>query len=247
MKIQFGNEALDCGAIAFDKDGTLVDSHALWWSLYDARAPYIRERYGERVLQAWAEMNGVDPESRTLDPSGALALSSLAEETAILAVLIYLETRQGWSICMAEAGELIQHADAGIPIEACTVPTPGAIDLIHAIKARGLPIVIVTSDQRDRTLRMLQHLQLDDAVDCVICPEDVEHGKPAPDMVHKVSSLLGVHPSKIVVVGDSRVDIEMAAAAGSPSILVGKFAEKDPEIVRLATACLETLREIVFL
>jgi len=84
-------------------------------------------------------------------------------------------------------------------------------------------------------------------VDCVICPEDVEHGKPAPDMVHKVSSLLGVHPSKIVVVGDSRVDIEMAAAAGSPSILVGKFAEKDPEIVRLATACLETLREIVFL
>jgi len=80
----------------------------------------------------------------------------------------------------------------------------------------------------------------------VICPEDVQHGKPAPDMVLKVSSLLGISPSKIVVVGDSRVDIEMAAAAGSPSILVGKNERTDPDAVSLATTVIETLREIRF-
>ena len=246
MKILFGDVTLDCEAIAFDKDGTLVDSHALWWSLYDARAPHIRTTYGDGVLHSWARMNGVDPEARALDPSGPLALSHLEEETVILAVVIYLATQKGWSVCMAEATELIALADATIPLEACTVPAPGAIDLIRAIKARGLPIAIVTSDQRERTLRMLQHLQIDDAMDCVICPEDVEHGKPAPDMLHKASDLLRVPLSKMVVVGDSRVDIEMAAAAGSPSILVGKKKAGNPEPVRLATTVIETLREIRF-
>ena len=246
MKIQFGKLVLECEAIAFDKDGTLVESYALWWSLYDARAPYIRRKYGDDVLDSWTRMNGVDPETRTLDPSGPLALSHLEEETVILAVAVYLHIQEDWSVCMAGATELLAQADATIPIETCTVAAPGAIPLIRSIKARGLPIAIVTSDQGDRTRRMLQHLQIEDAVGCVICPEDVQHGKPAPDMVLKASGLLGISPSKIAVVGDSRVDIEMAAAAGSPSILVGKDQEKDPGIIRLATASIQTLNEISF-
>lgn len=246
MKIQFGDLVLECEAVAFDKDGTLVESHALWWSLYDARAPYIRKKYGDDVLGSWARMNGVDPETRALDPSGPLALSHLEEETVILAVAIYLQIQEDWSVCMAGATELLAQADATIPIEVCTVAAPGAISLIQSIKARGLPIAIVTSDQGDRTRRMLQHLQIEDAVDCVICPEDVQHGKPAPDMVLKASRLLGISPSKIVVVGDSRVDIEMASSAGSTSVLVGKKEITDPDAVSLATTVIETLREIRF-
>ena len=49
---------------------------------------------------------------------------------------------------------------------------------------------------------------------------DVEHAKPAPDLLIKAASLLDVEPAETWYVGDSRWDMVAARAAGMRAIAV---------------------------
>ena len=61
---------------------------------------------------------------------------------------------------------------------------------------------------------MLRDMGLVGAFDAVVCGDDVERPKPAPDAVLAILRRLDVPPSEALVVGDMPVDIEMGRAAG---------------------------------
>jgi len=48
----------------------------------------------------------------------------------------------------------------------------------------------------------------------IVSSQDVERGKPAPDIFLRTAELLGVHPSKCWVIEDSAAGVEAAKAAG---------------------------------
>ena len=80
------------------------------------------------------------------------------------------------------------------------------------LKKAGVPVAIATGSSRptiDPIMRM--HGILPDAV---VTSEDVERGKPFPDLFLSAADLLGVPPARCIVVEDSDVGIEAAAAAG---------------------------------
>ena len=56
--------------------------------------------------------------------------------------------------------------------------------------------------------------------DVILTPEDVEHGKPAPDMFLLAAERLGAAPSRCVVFEDAVPGIAAAAAAGMDCVRV---------------------------
>ena len=78
----------------------------------------------------------------------------------------------------------------------------------------------------------------------VITPTDVPRGKPNPDMLEYISSKNGVPLNRIVMVGDSYVDVKMAKVAGSIGIGVTPFEDMRKKMIPYATEIVESLEEI---
>ena len=48
----------------------------------------------------------------------------------------------------------------------------------------------------------------------LVCPDHVEHSKPAPDMLLLACEKIGVQPQEALFIGDDERDIEAGRAAG---------------------------------
>ena len=68
--------------------------------------------------------------------------------------------------------------------------------------------------------RVLEILELTDAFDFVATRDDVEHGKPDPEMYLLVAKELDVIPSECMVIEDSPAGVEAALNAGMQVVAV---------------------------
>ena len=71
-------------------------------------------------------------------------------------------------------------------------------------------------------------LGVDDLIDGITCGEDVEKGKPSPELVRLVAERLGIDPSRAVMTGDTPYDAQAARAAGVSAlgVLTGGFSDR---------------------
>lgn len=91
---------------------------------------------------------------------------------------------------------------------------PGAAEALTALHRAGLRLGVCSNKPVAFTRELLVHLGLASLLSVVVGPEDVPHPKPAPDMLRLALDRLGVSPAEALYVGDMRVDIETARAAG---------------------------------
>lgn len=93
---------------------------------------------------------------------------------------------------------------------------PGFETLLPALEQQQIRWAIVTNKPRLYTDLLLPRISVH--CDVVVCPEDVEHRKPAPDALLKAAHDLGLSAEQCWYVGDHIRDIEAARAAGMLSI-----------------------------
>ncbi len=93
-----------------------------------------------------------------------------------------------------------------------TRPFPGVVELLA--KLRGHRLAIATNKPRPYTRRMLDGLDLGHYFHAIICPEQVRHLKPHPEMILTAIERTGGSLQSTVVVGDTDNDILAARAAG---------------------------------
>jgi HAD superfamily hydrolase (TIGR01509 family) len=98
--------------------------------------------------------------------------------------------------------------------DAAIVPIPGALELIAALRRRGVSLALASSSPRRFIERVLRCLGLAQAFDVVVSADDVTRGKPAPDIFLAVAERLGVPPSACVVIEDSGNGMLAARRAG---------------------------------
>jgi HAD superfamily hydrolase (TIGR01509 family) len=93
---------------------------------------------------------------------------------------------------------------------------PGALDLIAALKERGLKVAIATSSGEDDLDLMFESAGVDlrDHVDVVVTKSDVDASKPEADVVVAALDKLGVAPTEAAFVGDTRYDFEACTRVG---------------------------------
>jgi phosphoglycolate phosphatase len=103
---------------------------------------------------------------------------------------------------------------------------PGASSLLRAVKARRLPIVIVTSNSSCTVRHWLESNDLLATVDFIIGRDSMLPLKPAPDMIFRALSLTATSGSDAIFVGDSDADAGAAFAAAVTLYGIARTVER---------------------
>ena len=106
--------------------------------------------------------------------------------------------------------------DAGVE------PYEGSVKLLHQLRLQGFKIAVVTSSQN--CAAVLRAAKLDAFFDMRVDGNTIlaEHlaGKPAPDTFLMAAKLLGVQPSRAVVIEDALSGVE-AGSSGNFGLVIG--------------------------
>jgi phosphoglycolate phosphatase len=195
--------------VIFDKDGTLIDFHAMWggWArgLGDRLDALIRRPVSLDIFAAI----GFDPTTGRVAPGGQLATATMAgiEET-VARVL------RRWCPSISAARRATEAAwSIPDPVE-LAVPLADLPAIFGQLRAEGRLIAVVTTDDRAPTDTTLRSLGVRDDVRAMVCGDDGFAMKPEPDPVFAICQVYRSDPSRVLVVGDTPADIAMGRAAG---------------------------------
>lgn len=89
---------------------------------------------------------------------------------------------------------------------------PNVADTIRRMHDAGLLVTIASSRLRPSLAGFVDEMEL--GIPYILSVGDVEHAKPAPDMVLKTLADNDLRPEEAIVVGDTVFDIRMAHSAG---------------------------------
>lgn len=112
---------------------------------------------------------------------------------------------------------------------ACEVtaePIACNISLLKLLMKNGNPVAIASGASKE-SIRPILHCH-DLSIDVLVTSEDVERGKPHPDLFQEASRRMNVPPSRCIVIEDSDAGVEAALAAGM-GVLRYFDAEKQKE------------------
>ena len=205
-------------AVVFDLDGVLLESEQVW---NEAKRELVEERGG-----SWSERA----------PRDMMGMSS-PEWSA------YLRDELGVDMDMAAiSDDVVDRLEAiyreGLPwIE-------GAREAVERTAA-ALPIGLASSSNREIIDLFLDLSGLRELFDVTVSSEEVERGKPAPDVYLEAVRRLGVRPEDSVAVEDSENGIKAAKAAGMRVIaLPNPEYPPGPDALELADAVIGSPAEL---
>lgn len=105
-------------------------------------------------------------------------------------------------------------------------PTPGLFQLLDRLGHLGMPLAVATSSSRSYAERLLVRHGLRDRFDVLLGSEDVQNGKPDPEIYRKAAERLGQTPASVMVLEDSPAGVAAGVAAGA--FVVGVPHEHSP-------------------
>ena len=89
----------------------------------------------------------------------------------------------------------------------------GVSDLIEKLKEKGLRLAILSNKHHEMTVTVAQTLFAQDTFDVVYGQKENCPAKPDPQLMLQIMNELGVEPSEAVMIGDSGMDMAVAANA----------------------------------
>lgn len=182
------------GALIFDLDGLLVDSEPLAAAAMDRFLLSVgREKNPEIHRQLLGRRL---PEAMAITRDGYGLDQSLEELTAIY-------------------GQMRLEALRG-----AVRALPGAREIIAWGREEGLPIGLATSGMRQHADLSLGETGLAGLFDIEVTGDEVDRGKPAPDLFLLAAERLGIDPAAAMVLEDSPLGVEAAVAAGMRVVAV---------------------------
>jgi beta-phosphoglucomutase len=106
------------------------------------------------------------------------------------------------------------------------------------LKAAGYKLGVASNSVRRTVEEMMERADLLQFLDVIVSNEDVERGKPDPEMYVKAMATLGVAPHETVVVEDNENGIKAATAAGAHVLVVEgpEDVALEPILARVAAA-----------
>ena len=207
-------------AVLWDMDGTLVDSQAFHW-------------------RSWQE--ALAAEGVAVIEAQFLATFGQRND-AILA---------GWLGPGATPERVRRIGDAKEVAYRALVerdgldPLPGAAEWVRRLDEAGWRQAIASSAPRLNVEVVLRALGMTRRFRAMVAAEDVNRGKPDPEVFLTAAGRLGVPPARCVVVEDAEQGIEAARRAGMKSVGVGRAKSADIVVASLADLAPEAFQRVV--
>jgi len=101
----------------------------------------------------------------------------------------------------------------------------GVLPLLDTLKARGHLLAVATGKSRRGLDEVLRTVELRGVFDGSRTADETA-GKPDPRMLHELMAEFGVEPERVLMVGDTTHDLQMALNAGCPSVGVSYGAHE---------------------
>jgi HAD superfamily hydrolase (TIGR01509 family) len=181
-------------AVVFDMDGVIFDTEKLYFAAQDEVLRRRGHPYTPELARQIMGMPGVPAMGHICK---TLGLSDTAETLYDESQVLFQK------LCETE----LQMMD-------------GAMDLLEQARRSGLPTGLATSTKRDVAMKMLVLFDLPRRFDAVLTFDDVEHGKPHPEMYLKACAVLRSDPATTLVIEDSVNGVLSATAAGCYTVAV---------------------------
>jgi phosphoglycolate phosphatase-like HAD superfamily hydrolase len=200
--------------VVFDKDGTLLDFHAMWGGWAIELGKRLDGSTRRPVAGDVFATIGFDPTSGRVQPGGPLAVATMGELREVVAAVV-----RRWCPSVAAARLAVEAAwFVPDPVETA-LPLADLPLLFEALRSAGLTIAIATTDDRAPTDRTLRALGVRDSVPALACGDDGIGVKPDPRMLLAICEAVRIEPARTAVVGDTLVDLEMARGAGAGRVV----------------------------
>lgn len=183
------------GAYLFDCDGTLVDTMGAHY-------------------QSWMAV---------LADAGAtvpVSFTRFCTLGGMSGVEVALRLRDWAGVPHADPEPLVSRKrEAYLQVAASCPPIAPVAEFARRVAATH-PVAVVSGGHRQAVELALTGSGLRSLFPVVVTPEDVRHGKPAPDMFLLAAERLGVAPATCLVFEDGLPGIEGARAAGMKVVVV---------------------------
>ncbi|MBM0256636.1 HAD family phosphatase [Micromonospora sp. 4G55] len=178
----------------FDMDGTLVDSEKLW----DVALRELAAEYGGTLSDGARR---------------AVIGTSMAESMRIVHDDLGQPERDPQTSIDWINARILELFRTGLRWR------PGALTLLRAVRAAGIPTALVTSSGRPLVEVALDTLGRD-SFDAVVCGDEVDLAKPHPEPYLTAARLLDVPIGRCVAIEDSPTGVASALAAGAAVLAV---------------------------
>lgn len=185
---------LPFAAVVFDMDGVLIDSEPLH---YEALRSVLAEEGHE-----W-----------TRTQNELLLGTTVTDSFRIIGDIIPLSRR-------AEAYIPIYDRRVTDVLRGPLEPAPGALRLIRSLADLRVPMAVASSSLRSWIDATITSLDVGEYFRVIVSGQDVERGKPAPDIYVRSANVLGVASEHCIAIEDAPNGIESAHRAGMPVIAV---------------------------
>ena len=205
-------------AVIFDLDGVLVESESAWSEI---RERFTRDQGGSWRQAATREMQGMSSTE--------------------------------WSRYMREELEVPlppKEISAGIADRVAAgyreqLPLlPGAVEAVRSLSS-AWPLAVASSANRSLIDLVLELAGLENAFRATVSSEEVDRGKPAPDVYLEAARRLGVEAEACAAIEDSSNGIRSAHAAGMGVIAVpNRDYPPGDDALALAEQVLDSLAEL---
>ena len=205
-------------AVVLDMDGVLIDSEQLW---DEVREQLARERGGGWHERAQADMMGMSSTEWSRYMHDVIGLAEPPEE-----------------INREVVRRLLARYRESLPL------MPGAVEAVERLAVRW-PLGLASSSNREVIDTVLELAGIAHLFRATVSSEEVEHGKPAPDVYLEAARLLGIDPTSCAAVEDSANGIRSARAAGMRVIAIpNPRYPPSQDVLALADVVLHSLDEL---
>jgi HAD superfamily hydrolase (TIGR01509 family) len=120
---------------------------------------------------------------------------------------------------------------------------PGLLALLDHLDAHGIPKAVGSSTVRELVLKKLAVAGVRERFEVIVGGDDVQYGKPAPDIFLRCAELLNMPPAHCVVLEDSDNGVRAAHAAGMRCIMVPDLKPPADDTRQKAGAVVSSLSE----
>lgn len=205
-------------AVVFDLDGVLIKSEQIWTSV---RRDFVTSEGGVWRPEAQRRMVGM---------STAEWSQYMSKELEVPLPPSEIGSRVVDAMCV-RYGVRPPLAD-------------GAIEAVSAL-ATQWPLAIASSSPRLLIDRVLKSSDLGALIRISVSSEEVERGKPAPDVYWRAAERLGVPPTACIAIEDSRNGVQSALAANMRVIAIpDPDFPLDPHLHARVSASLTSIKEL---